>query len=106
MSIFLVKPPFIYAEKIRIGAASCIMSEMGAVILERIWASINIEFYERSSSISFVSILVLLSWIIGIMCSQLMFYCEFHEVIPDKKIFVENDVILTETVLICKKDQI
>jgi hypothetical protein len=43
MFLFLVKPPFIYLELIRIGAASCIMSEMCAIILERIWATKQIE---------------------------------------------------------------
>jgi hypothetical protein len=41
--VFLVKSPFIYLEGIRIGAILSIMALMCAVILERIWATRQIE---------------------------------------------------------------
>jgi hypothetical protein len=68
-----------YAEFVRIWAGSSIMGGMCGLIIERISASRKVEYYERISSPIFVSILILSSWGIGIVCTKLLLYCELKK---------------------------
>lgn len=70
--------PFIYVEMIRVTSGYAALSSVGAIVFERVIATIYLGTYERNKNPFIVFITIVGIWLFGIFSSAYAYGRKFH----------------------------